>query len=70
LEGLNKDYNTTVLLTACAKERVDHKFIFRPLDVVPVPGRSNEEDHLQVFELVERNLENASARLCLPMNVR
>ena len=49
LEGLNKMYGTTILVSGDVHQRARHKFAFRRLDIVAVKGKSHA---INVFELL------------------
>jgi adenylate cyclase len=49
LEGLNKFYGTTVIVSASTHERVKDLFPFRELDEVQVKGR---KETLRIYELL------------------
>ncbi|MCJ7682060.1 MAG: CHASE2 domain-containing protein, partial [Candidatus Aminicenantes bacterium] len=48
LEGLNKTYGTTTIVSQDTRERLDNRFILRELDVVRVKGK---DDAITIFEL-------------------
>ncbi|HEY0852866.1 MAG TPA: adenylate/guanylate cyclase domain-containing protein [Bradyrhizobium sp.] len=50
LEGLNKNYGTTVLVSAAVKERVGGRFLFRRVDEIKPKGFA---EAVQIFELVD-----------------
>jgi adenylate cyclase len=50
LEGLNKEYGTTILVSEGVRSRVENLFRFRSIGSVPVRGMTTE---IQVHELVE-----------------
>ena len=50
LEGLNKEYGTTILVSDADRERVEHCFRFNPIASVIAKGMSKET---RVYELVE-----------------
>jgi adenylate cyclase len=50
LEGLNKEYGTTILVSEAVRSRVENLFRFRSIGSVPVRGMTTE---IQVHELVE-----------------
>jgi len=49
LEGLNKEFGTSILVSAAIKERADSAFRLRPLGLVRAKGRVAE---IEIFELV------------------
>ena len=49
LEGLNKEFGTSILVSAAIKERADSAFQLRPLGLVRAKGRVAE---IEIFELV------------------
>ena len=49
LEGLNKTYGTTIIVSQHTRERLDDRFILRELDVVRVKGKG---DAITIFELI------------------
>ena len=50
LEGLNKEYGTTILVSEAVRKRVKHCFRFKPIASVIAKGMTTET---QVYELVE-----------------
>jgi adenylate cyclase len=50
LEGLNKEYGTTILVSKAVRERANHCFRFKPLGSVIAKGMTTET---RVYELVE-----------------
>jgi adenylate cyclase len=50
LEGLNKEYGTTILVSKAVRERVEHRFRFDPVASVIAKGMTTET---RVYELVE-----------------
>jgi adenylate cyclase len=50
LEGLNKEYGTTILVSEQVYSRVQHRFRFRSIDTVVAKGMTTET---RVYELVE-----------------
>src|SRR6185436_16507256 len=62
LEGLNKHYGTTILVSEAVREETKDEFAFRLVDVVAVKGRSRG---VRVYELLGRadaRAERASER--------
>jgi len=57
LEGLNKAYGTTILVSQAVRESVGDAFAFRLVDVVAVKGKSKG---VRVFELLGRGAVAAS----------
>jgi len=53
LEGLNKEYGTTILVSEQVYSRVPHRFRFRSVDTVVAKGMTTET---RVYELVEASL--------------
>jgi adenylate cyclase len=51
LEGLNKQYGTTVLVSEAVREAAGEGFAFRLVDVVAVKGRTHG---VRIFELLGR----------------
>jgi adenylate cyclase len=49
LEGINKEFGTTILVSSAVRERADLTFAFRALGKVRAKGRAEE---IEVFELV------------------
>ncbi|KAF5884325.1 adenylate/guanylate cyclase domain-containing protein [Rhizobium sp. PEPV16] len=49
LEGLNKEFNTSILVSAAIHDAVADCFVLRPLGLVPVKGRAEKVD---LWELV------------------
>ncbi|PCJ52261.1 MAG: hypothetical protein COA79_24345 [Planctomycetota bacterium] len=52
LEGLNKLYNTEIIVSMGTQKAVFDKFIFRPLDIIAVKGKS---EGVKLFELIGTN---------------
>jgi adenylate cyclase len=52
LEGLNKEYGTTILVSDAVRLRVEHRFHFRPIASVIAKGMTMET---RVFELVNES---------------
>ncbi|GLR89053.1 adenylate/guanylate cyclase domain-containing protein [Bradyrhizobium iriomotense] len=50
LEGLNKGYGTTILVSEAVRSRVEHRFRFKPIASVTAKGMTTET---RVYELVE-----------------
>ena len=50
LEGLNKEFGTTILVSEAVCERVEHHFRFRPIASVTAKGMTTET---RVYELIE-----------------
>jgi adenylate cyclase len=50
LEGLNKGYGTTMLVSEAVRNRVEHRFRFKPIASVTAKGMTTET---RVYELVE-----------------
>lgn len=50
LEGLNKEYGTTIIVSEYTFEKVKHKFLFRELDLVKVKGKHQP---IRIYELVK-----------------
>ena len=50
LEGLNKEYDTRILVSDAVRRRVEHRFHFRPIASVIAKGMTTET---LVFELVD-----------------
>lgn len=51
LEGLNKEYGTTILVSDAVRQRAEHMFRFKPIASVVAKGMTTET---RVFELVEQ----------------
>ena len=51
LEGLNKEFGTTILASDAVKVRADASFRFRPLGLTA--GAKGRAEQIEVFELVE-----------------
>src|SRR4029079_17788098 len=49
LEGLNKQYGTTIIASEAVHERAGDAFVFRLLDIVAVKGKSQG---VRVYELL------------------
>ncbi|MCH8273148.1 MAG: adenylate/guanylate cyclase domain-containing protein, partial [Candidatus Marinimicrobia bacterium] len=60
LEGLNKAYNTRVIISEDVKNLAGDEFAFRDLDVVRVKGK---EQPMRIFELIDltKNVNEAEA---------
>jgi adenylate cyclase len=52
LEGMNKEYGTTILVSGAVRERAGPSFRFRPLGMARAKGRAGE---IEIFELVGAN---------------
>ena len=50
LEGLNKEYGTTILVSEAIRERVEHRFRLKPIASVIAKGMTTET---RVYELIE-----------------
>jgi len=50
LEGLNKEYGTTILVSEAVRQRVEHRFRFNAIASVIAKGMTTET---QVYELVD-----------------
>ena len=59
LEGLNKEYGTTILVSEAVRDRAAHHFRFKPVASVVAKGMTAET---QVYELVEELREDAAVR--------
>jgi adenylate cyclase len=55
LEGLNKQYGTTILVSEAVRKRVEHCFRFNAIDSVIAKGMTTET---RVYELVEAVAED------------
>jgi adenylate cyclase len=51
LEGLNKEFGTTILVSRAVCDRADLSFVFRPLGFAQAKGRA---ERIEVFELTAR----------------
>ena len=60
IEGLNKRYETEILVGEDTAARLGDAFVLRPIDIVRVKGKSIP---LRVFELVERRADVPSEQL-------
>ena len=49
LEGINKEFGTTILVSASVRQRCGTKFEFRPLGFQLAKGR---EEKIEIFELI------------------
>lgn len=49
LQGLNKEYHTTILISESVHEKIGTRFVTRPLDFVEVKGKKNK---VTIYELV------------------
>ena len=56
LESLNKNFNTTALVSEAVQQRVESRFEFRPIDRIKPKGFAAE---FQVYELVGRRSEGS-----------
>jgi adenylate cyclase len=56
LEGLNKEYGTTILVSDAVRQRAEHSFRFKPIASVIAKGMTTET---RVYELVEAGAEDA-----------
>jgi adenylate cyclase len=59
LESLNKDYQTTALVSEAVKQRVEHRFVFRALDRIKPKGFAAE---FQVYELVGATVDSGESQ--------
>jgi adenylate cyclase len=50
LEGLNKEYGTTILVSEAVRDRVQNSFLFKSIASVIAKGMTKET---RVYELVE-----------------
>jgi class 3 adenylate cyclase len=57
LEGLNKEYGTTILVSDAVRKRAEHCFRFKPVAAVIAKGMTTKT---QVYELVEELREDVS----------
>ncbi len=57
LEGLNKFYGTSVLVSEKIFEQVEESFLFRPLDIIAVKGKKKP---LKIYEIMAQNKGDAS----------
>jgi class 3 adenylate cyclase len=57
LEGLNKEYGTTILVSEAVRNRVEHCFRFNSIASVIAKGMTTET---RVYELVEAVAEDAA----------
>jgi adenylate cyclase len=58
LEGINKTYGTTIVISQSVKDSLDGNFITRPLDIVAVKGKKQK---LTIYELIGMQREPAIA---------
>jgi adenylate cyclase len=58
LEGINKEFGTTILVSRAVQERADAAFAFRPLGKARAKGRAEE---IEVFELTGLAADAAQA---------
>lgn len=49
LEGINKEFGTTIMVSRALKDRVEKNFVFRPLGFHQAKGR---EEKVELFELI------------------
>jgi adenylate cyclase len=49
LEGINKNYQTKIIVSQSIKDEVGQQFLFRPLDLVNVKGKSKT---VKIYELI------------------
>ena len=59
LEGLNKEYGTTILVSEAVRDRAAHRFRFKAVASVVAKGMTAETE---VYELVEELREDAAVR--------
>jgi adenylate cyclase len=59
LEGANKLYSTRIIVSRRTYEAGSEKFLFRPLGLIAVKGRSEEQE---IYELVGRKTEGKTSR--------
>jgi len=59
LEGLNKDFGTSILVSAAIHDAVGDRFEFRPLGLAQVKGRAERVD---LWELVGESDDQVSRR--------
>lgn len=57
LEGINKDFNTTILVSDAVRARCGNKLVFRPLGRHKLKGR---DDEMEIFELVREKHDPSS----------
>ncbi len=60
LESLNKDYQTTALVSEAVRQRVEHRFVFRAVDRIKPKGFEAE---FQIYELVGARAEERVASI-------
>jgi adenylate cyclase len=53
LEGLNKGYGTTILVSEAVYKRVEHRFRFKPVASVAAKGLTTETRVYELLEAVE-----------------
>jgi adenylate cyclase len=63
LEGLNKEYGTAILVSEAVRNRVEHRFRFKPIASVIAKGMTTKT---HVYELVEAVAEDAGRVRTLP----
>jgi adenylate cyclase len=59
LESLNKQYQTTALVSKAVQQRVEHRFAFRSVDRIKPKGFAAEA---QIYELVGARAESGIRR--------
>jgi adenylate cyclase len=63
LEGINKEFGTTILVSGAVEARCRGRFVFRPLGRQKAKGRAEE---IELFELVETAAAPSSANVPSP----
>jgi adenylate cyclase len=60
LEGLNKHYGTSILISESTRDLVENEFLTRKIDLVAVKGRA---EGLFIHELIARKTEADSTQM-------
>lgn len=60
LEGINKEYGTSIIISNSTHEKIKDKFVCRELDLVAVKGR---KEPVRIFELIGKKGEISSDKL-------
>jgi len=63
LEGLNKAYGTTIMVSETIRDAVASEFVFRKLDIVAVKGKAKPTEVFELIGAAEDTQKPASARI-------
>ncbi len=63
LEGMNKEFGTTILVSKTVADRCQARFLFRPLGLARAKGRARQ---VEVFELSEMAADAAETETAAP----